>query len=41
MNMALPNGFWKELQLICTQVDSARLIGKETINQLKGKQVAQ
>jgi len=41
MNLALPNGFWKELQLICTQVDSARLIGKETINQLKGKQVAQ
>jgi hypothetical protein len=41
INLLLPNGFCKELQTICTQVDSARLIGKETINQLKNKQVAQ
>jgi glutamine synthetase type III len=37
MNSSLPNGFWKELQNICTQVDSARYIGRETINRLKGE----
>jgi len=36
MNTGLPTGFWKDLQTICTQVESARLIGRETINRLKG-----